>query len=64
MDSLADFMSLGTLIAYSITAIAIICIRYRKQSDSPQILTETDQIETDSIEKDKVINFVCLLIIY
>ncbi|CAH8476091.1 unnamed protein product [Schistosoma mattheei] len=58
VDSLADFMSLGTLIAYSITAIAIICIRYRKQSDSPQILTETDQIQTDSIEKDKPVKQV------
>ncbi|CAH8441910.1 unnamed protein product [Schistosoma rodhaini] len=58
VDSLADFMSLGTLIAYSITAIAIICIRYKKQSDSPQMLTETNQIESDSIEKDKPIKQV------
>ncbi|CAH8463592.1 unnamed protein product [Schistosoma turkestanicum] len=55
VDSLADFMSLGTLIAYSITAIAIISIRYRKQSDNPFEMSET---ESDSSEKDKPIKQV------
>ncbi|KAH8849678.1 Cationic amino acid transporter 4 [Schistosoma japonicum] len=53
VNSLADFLSLGTLIAYSITAIAIICIRYRKQSDSPQEVIETDRSISGGTEKDK-----------
>ncbi|CAH8472043.1 unnamed protein product [Heterobilharzia americana] len=51
VDSLADFLSLGTLIAYSVTALAIICIRYRNQPDNPQEISEIDQSEPQSIKE-------------
>nr|CAH8822598.1 unnamed protein product [Trichobilharzia regenti] len=56
VDSIADFLSLGTLIAYSVTALAIICVRYRSQPDNLQEISETDQIELEVNEKDKPTN--------
>nr|CAH8822600.1 unnamed protein product [Trichobilharzia regenti] len=48
VDSLSDFLNLGTLIAYSVNAVSVICLRYRHQSDNPQHSSKSNHIRGGS----------------
>ncbi|CAH8472011.1 unnamed protein product [Heterobilharzia americana] len=54
IDSLADFLSLGTLIAYSVNSVSIICVRYRHQADNPQLTNKSHQTNEGGDEVDLV----------
>lgn len=44
IESLADFLSLGTLIAYSVSSFALMSLRYQSPPDSP-----TDHLEVEDL---------------
>ncbi|CAH8463680.1 unnamed protein product [Schistosoma turkestanicum] len=50
VQSLTSFLSLGTLIAYCINAISVMCLRYRSQTSEPQNEDEYDHVDGKEFE--------------
>ncbi|VDO53290.1 unnamed protein product [Schistosoma margrebowiei] len=50
VQSLASFLSLGTLIAYCISAISVLFLRYRSQTNDPEDINEYDNANCKGFE--------------
>lgn len=54
VQSLASFLSLGTLIAYCISAISVLFLRYRSQTNDPEDINEYDNANCKGFENYQV----------